>query len=527
MLSRWPIRNKLIFGLGLLLVIVSTLSWTGMSAMYAYRGLVKSLRCRASELPLATSLAQKVSDLRATLSATLANPDASNQRSAHRQFSERFQAAQETLMAYNDQLAQNEEGEDEHDSIRDNRIEHETVGKIEESLVAVSRLSHDESWAWNEGVAAKLRKELDTLQGLAAELPSHLHERLHNLAGDVRSQYHAMFATSWIAGIAATLLMGLFIQLFYRWVFRPLRVLVKGSRRVAGGDFNFRIQLNSHDEMAELAEALNAMTTRFRTIRDDLDQQVKQRTKQVIRSEQLASVGFLAAGVAHEINNPLASIAMCAESLEGRVAEALDPGGAENSVILNYLRMIQTEAFRCKEITEKLLDFSRLGETQRHDTDLNVLVQGVVEMVQHLAKYKNKRLEFTPGGPMLASINAQEIKQVVLNLITNGLDSVDEGGLLKVEVELRDQEIELRFTDNGCGLSEEVREHLFEPFFTRKKSGQGTGLGLSIAYRILADHHGHIEAASDGPGRGTQFRVSLPLAGAQPSQESRHRYQAA
>src|SRR5208283_744934 len=109
----------------------------------------------------------------------------------------------------------------------------------------------------------------------------------------------------------------------------------------------------------ELAESLNDMTARFQAIRDDLDRQVRERTKQVVRSEQLASVGFLAAGVAHEINNPLASIAMCAESLEGRVREVLEaqqgagPPDARFEVIGRYLRMIQSEAFRCKEITEK------------------------------------------------------------------------------------------------------------------------------------------------------------------------------
>ena len=532
MLARWPIRNKLVVGLGLLLVIVSILSLTGLSAMYAYRGLVRSLRGRASELPLATALGQKVSDLRATLSAALANPDATDRRAAHRQFAERFQAVQETLTAYDNQLSQNEaDADDEPDSIHDNRFEHETVSKLEAKLSAVAQLSQDDTWASDDGVAAKLRAELDTLQTLSADLPSHLHERLRSLAGDVRSQYHAMFATSWIAGIAATVLMGLFIHLFYRWVFRPLRVLVKGSRRVAGGDFGFRIRLDSHDEMGELAEALNAMTARFQAIRDDLDGQVQLRTKQVIRGEQLASVGFLAAGVAHEINNPLASIAMCAESLEGRMSDALDlddnKNSEQNKVIRNYLRMIQTEAFRCKEITEKLLDFSRLGETRRQDADLNELVQSVVEMVHHLGKYKHKRLEFDRGGPVVASINAQEIKQVVLNLITNGLDCVEEGGLLKVEVHALGGEGELVFTDNGCGMTPEVREHLFEPFFTRKRSGQGTGLGLSIAYRILADHNGHIEATSDGPGRGAQFRVTLPLSSPTSKQENRHRYQAA
>ncbi len=142
-------------------------------------------------------------------------------------------------------------------------------------------------------------------------------------------------------------------------------MLIKGSRIVAAGDFTYRIHLDSHDEMAELGAAMNDMTSRFCTIRDDLDHQVQVRTQQVVRSEQLASVGFLAAGVAHEINNPLASIALCAESLEGRLSEMCPDGSQHTEVVQRYLKMIQTEAFRCKEITEKLLDFSRLGPAKR------------------------------------------------------------------------------------------------------------------------------------------------------------------
>ncbi|GAI27346.1 unnamed protein product, partial [marine sediment metagenome] len=132
---------------------------------------------------------------------------------------------------------------------------------------------------------------------------------------------------------------------------------------------------------ADLGQALNDMTARFQEIRDDLDYQVQLRTKEVIRSEQLASVGFLAAGVAHEINNPLASIAMCAESLEARIGSDVD------AVASRYLQLIQSEAFRCKGITEKLLDFSRVGEVRRQVTALGALVHDVVDMLRHVGYY--------------------------------------------------------------------------------------------------------------------------------------------
>jgi signal transduction histidine kinase len=280
---------------------------------------------------------------------------------------------------------------------------------------------------------------------------------------------------------------------------------------VASGDFAYRIQLDTRDEMAELADAFNDMTERFQEIRDDLDRQVQERTREVIRGEQLASVGFLAAGVAHEINNPLASIAMCAESLESRI-EALAPGEADAEVARRYLSLIQSEAFRCKGITEKLLDFSRLGEVRRQATALMGLVADVAEMLRHVGRFAGRSIEIEEGADVLVMVNPQEIKQVVLNLLVNALDSIDEKGKVRVAAKRSGGEAVLTFTDDGCGMTEEVQEHLFEPFFTRRKTGQGTGLGLSIVHRIVTDHGGRIQAASDGPGSGSTFRVTLPLA---------------
>jgi len=246
---------------------------------------------------------------------------------------------------------------------------------------------------------------------------------------------------------------------------------------------------------------------------------VQERTKQIVRSEQLASVGFLAAGVAHEINNPLAAIAWCAESLESRLHDIIqeddarpdEEHNAEIGVLRNYLRKIQDEAFRCKGITERLLDYSRLGDMERVATDLRELVQGVIEMVRHLGRYRQKEIRFQCQQPVLARVGPQEIKQVVLNLITNALDSLDPEGIVTLQLGVQDGQAELVVTDNGCGMTDEVVQHLFEPFFTRRRDGQGTGLGLSITYRIIQDHGGEILPHSEGPGRGSTFRVTLPL----------------
>ena len=132
-------------------------------------------------------------------------------------------------------------------------------------------------------------------------------------------------------------------------------------------------------------------------------------------------------------------------------------------------------------------------------------------MLGHLGKYQRKRIEMAPCEPAVVEVNPQEIKQVVLNLLSNALDSLDDGGAVRVRLETRDGYAVLSVADNGCGMEPDVLEHVFEPFFTRRRGGQGTGLGLSITYRIVADHGGDIEAASPGAGRGSTFRVRLPL----------------
>ena len=534
MLSHWSIRKKLLVCLGVLLVMVSMLSWGGIYGLYAYRDLVRSLSRRVPELPKANLLSQSVCELRIAVSddapliqeLTKTSPnhrygvDVARERLAREEFQVMLEAVNHNLDQYRQQLSDNP---DRGRQISDSRQEWETVSKIEATLRRIEAVQRDRDWLLDAVSRGHLTRELQTLQLLAAELPNHLYGKISEFTSETKGQYRRLLTLSWATSILAAAMLALFVHLFYRWIFRPLRILINGSRKVAAGQFGYRIKLQTHDEMSELAGAMNDMTARFEAIRDDLDRQVQERTKQVVRSEQLASVGFLAAGVAHEINNPLASIAMCAESLEGRVGEVIAADDPQQQVVRDYLRMIQNEAFRCKEITEKLLDFSRVGEVKRQQVDLGELAQVVIDMLGHLGKYQGKRIEFNSTSPAIVSANPQEMKQVILNLLTNALDSLNADGKVTVEVRARGREAELIVADDGCGMTAEVREHLFEPFFTRRRGGQGTGLGLSITYRIVADHDGTIEVHSDGPEQGSRFCVRLPLAAATP----RHRAHAA
>jgi signal transduction histidine kinase len=293
----------------------------------------------------------------------------------------------------------------------------------------------------------------------------------------------------------------------YRWIFVPIRTLHQGALRVAQGDFNFRVSLEASDEIAELAESFNQMTDRFQEIRTDLDNQVRERSQQLVRSERLADVGFLAAGVAHEINNPLSAILMAADSMEGRVDSTDD---SDKAVVKQYLQMIQRESERCRQITSKLLDFARRQDAGRTRTEVNGLVDEVLDMVRLMGKYRDRKIEYVRGQPCYLEVNGAEIKQVILNLVANALDSLEAGGTLQIDVVEQTDHVQIAFSDDGCGMTPDVLENLFEPFFTRKRTGQGTGLGLSISHRIVAQHGGTIVATSPGPGLGSTFTIRLP-----------------
>ncbi len=551
--SHWPIRTKLKLGLGLLLVTVLSLFGSAYYGLYAYRGLVKSLSARSAEFPLASQIRQHVSDLRVILSranerlelpggielfarsgygdSPEVDPYSWDVQLLREQYGIQYELIVGAVNRYRRQLDQNEGERDLR--LGDDSNERETLKKIEEVLASIGggqgNANLQEDWLLDPSRTVALREEVEGLEQLVAELPSHLHSRLKTLAVNVQAQYRTAIVSAWTCAILALLLLVTSIRVFYKWFARPLQALVEGSRKVARGEFNHRVRLDTRDEMGELAEAMNDMTARFQETRDDLDRQVQERTNQVVRSEQLASVGFLAAGVAHEINNPLASIALCSESLESRLTELLDQADATQSdgvrVAHDYLQMIQREAFRCKQITEKLLDFARMGDSQRHSTDLRELVAGVIDMVKHLGKFQDKNLVLADGAPVIVQVNAQELKQVALNLITNGLESLDADGTVRVQVDCQGSQARIIIEDNGCGMTDEVRKHLFEPFFTRRHIGQGTGLGLSITYRIVEEHDGSIEATSDGVGRGSRFVVSLPIQYS--TKETHHRYQAA
>jgi len=238
----------------------------------------------------------------------------------------------------------------------------------------------------------------------------------------------------------------------------------------------------------------------------------KRLERQMLLTERLTTAGRLASGVAHELNNPLATIAGCAEALKERAQdrELNELPGFKD--FPSYLSVIEEEAYRCKEITGSLLQFVRDPGSRRAPTDLNALVEKTLELLRHQSRFADSQLltDLDPALPLVVA-NEGQLRQVFLGLSANALEAMDGRGTLTVRTRRRSSvEIEITFEDQGPGIPEDILPRIFDPFFTTKPPSQGTGLGLAIAQGIVADHGGRIEVASR-TGAGAAFRVILPM----------------
>ncbi len=521
-MPQWPIRVKLIAGLSMVVGMMLTLMGGSMFGLHAFHSSNLTLVDQLRELGASAKMLRVVVKL---------EPPREGSPDEHQALERRVKEAQQALINYHSELKKNTTRGNRADDGRDElglafKIDHDLTQILTElnpdktyepvlpgTALFLSR--HPEVLAESgvmPGRGVGLDSRLDRLDHRAMELPDILHRDLYEVLVKSQRQYQMSRVIVWVSALAVLgMLIGL-AALFHRWVLYPVRLLQRGVRRVARGAFDYKIDLKTGDEMQGLAEAFNDMTSRLSITYADLERQVQERSKQLVRSERLAGVGFLAAGVAHEINNPLASIAFCSEALENRLTPVLDGNDAADiKVVQNYLRMIQEEAFRCKSITEKLLDFSRCADIQREPTDLASLIQGVVEMIRHLGKYRGKQIAFLPREAVIAHVDSQELKQVVLNLVVNALDSMESGGTLQIDTRYSGGMAEMVFADDGHGMTPDVLENIFEPFFTKRRVGKGTGLGLSITHRIISQHHGEITADSPGEDQGATFTVRLPV----------------
>lgn len=280
------------------------------------------------------------------------------------------------------------------------------------------------------------------------------------------------------------------------------------------------------------AKIINVRTKQLTNARDTLENKVEARTHEIreaykelqdtqrrlIQSEKLASIGTLATGLAHEINNPLASVASCAEGLIERLKtlsnQRKSPESEEELKIFpEYLRIISDETYRCKSIISSLLNFSRHSEPKFERVDIHDLIHSTLSVIQYQFQSKRQKVQLNLSQEACNVMgDPQQLKQVFLNLIINSLHATEGSGDITLSTCRKQTCVQIVVRDSGIGIKPEHLDKIFDPFFTTKPTGKGTGLGLAICYGIIDVHNGRIEAFSEGPGKGATFTVSLPVA---------------
>jgi two-component system NtrC family sensor kinase len=301
---------------------------------------------------------------------------------------------------------------------------------------------------------------------------------------------------------------------------RPIGEMVAATRNITAGRLDQEVRADAQGELALLADSFNTMLASLRQMRADLEewgrtleQKVHERTEQVTemqvrvaQSERLASLGMLAAGVAHEVNNPLGGIlALTSLTLEDLPGD--DPNRHNLEVVVR-----QTE--RCRDIVKGLLDFSRQSDATMEELNVNGILEQTLALVGQQSSFFNVEVvrDWAPDLPSVTGDRSQ-LQQVFLNILMNAVQAMGERGTLTLVTRpsAGGREAEIRIADTGCGIPPDVIDRIFDPFFTTQQGGKGTGLGLAIAYGIVTRHRGHISVQSE-VGHGTVFTIRLPAA---------------
>ncbi len=294
-----------------------------------------------------------------------------------------------------------------------------------------------------------------------------------------------------------------------------VRQLQGAVRRIAAGRFTQRVEERGDREIVELARDFNRMAVELDTLYRVMETRVQEKTSELVRSERLASVGYLAAGVAHEVSNPLSIIGgyatMARKWLTGRPTEVQIRETSE------ALDIIESEAFRCKAIVQQLTSLSIAGSDARSEVSLPKMVRELLSLVAGLERGRDRRVVFENDGKpgdVRVWANPAEIKQVALNLIVNALGATEsQRGEVRITVEKAEDRALLTISDNGCGLGPDTIDKVFEPFFSVRNDTEkpGLGLGLTISHAIVEAHGGRLIAQSEGLGKGSRFIVELPV----------------
>jgi two-component system NtrC family sensor kinase len=324
----------------------------------------------------------------------------------------------------------------------------------------------------------------------------------------------------------AMLIVAVISWLFIWWVVgKPISALKKGTEHLSAGELGYQIEVRSNDEAGDLARSFNGMSLQLRAANEEivtwartLEERVDDKTKELrsahehmLHVEKMASLGKMAAVVAHEVNNPLSGILTYAKLLRKWV-DSGQAGREKREEAMQCLELIAAESRRCGELIKNLLSLSRTAPMNIQSTDLHAVVDRCLMLVRHQldlggVELQVKSAEDLPRVPC----DPAQIEQVLIALIMNAIDAMPRGGNLWLETQMNGDagEIVIRVRDDGAGIAPDILPHIFEPFLTTKETGHGVGLGLAISRGIVERHNGSIEVESE-LGRGTTFTITLP-----------------
>ncbi len=302
-----------------------------------------------------------------------------------------------------------------------------------------------------------------------------------------------------ITSITALIAISVSIFLLKR-IIRPINEVVEASEIIAEGDYSRKLPQFSEYELAHLSAAFNRMIDAIY----ERDCRIKETAQsQIAQSEKLASLGRLASGMAHEINNPLTGILTYSSMLKEDLA---------GSEYIDDLQIIIDETMRCRKIVRGILDFARETNIEKQPIDLNKALNTAINIIEkHVSFRKVSIIKVFSEEIPTVSFDLDQMKSVFNNLLVNAADAMPDGGDLTITTSFDDAEqmVTISFADTGIGIPQENLDKIFDPFFTTKEPGKGTGLGLSVIYGIIEKHNGRISVKST-PGAGTEFIIKLP-----------------
>jgi len=303
----------------------------------------------------------------------------------------------------------------------------------------------------------------------------------------------------------------------------PMRKLSKGIEEIGNGNLDYRIPVDSKDELGKMAKRFNEMSSKlnaaYNEIKDwseNLNKKVTEKTEelkniynQVNQIEKLASLGKLSATVAHELNNPLEGILTYSKLISKKLKAS--NGSGENSSLIKFLDLISDETARCGKIVKDLLLFSHKEEEKFAKENLISIIEKSITIIDHhLEMHSISLIKEFSGSEIFIQCDAQKIQQALIALFINAIEAMHNPGKITIKASVENKFASIRMKDEGAGISQKDLPHIFEPFFSTKEAAQGTGLGLAVTYGIVTGHGGKISIEETSP-KGTTFKIELPL----------------